>query len=82
MIPRKGKNPLNLWCLAMIDPTTVWFKMAQIPNKRAAEIADINEKTWFTRYPRPQQFVFDRVIEFIAEFAKMCHIDYVRALLV
>ena len=39
-------------------------------------MADITEKTWFTRYPLPQQIVFDRVIEFIAEFAKMCHNDY------
>ena len=50
--------------------------MAQIPNKTAAEIADITEKTWFTRYPLPQQIVFDRSIEFRAEFAKMCQNDY------
>ena len=59
-IPRKGKNPLKLWCLTMIDPATGWFEMAQIPNKTAAEIADITEKTWFTRYPLPQRIVFDR----------------------
>ena len=28
----------------MIDPATGWFEMAQIPNKTAAEIADITEK--------------------------------------
>ena len=54
MIPRKGKNPLKLWCLTMIDPATVWLEMAQIPNKTAAEIAYITEKTWFTSYPLPQ----------------------------
>ena len=43
----------------MIDPATVWFEMAQIPNKTAAEIADIPEKTWFTRYPLPQRIVFE-----------------------
>ena len=42
----------------------------------AAEIADITEKTWFTRYPLPQRIVFDRGTEFMVEFAKMCHIDY------
>ena len=42
--PLERKNPLKLWCLAMIDPATVWFEMAQIPNKTAAEIADITEK--------------------------------------
>ena len=30
---QKGKNPLKLWCLTMIDPATGWFIMAQIPNK-------------------------------------------------
>ena len=60
----------------MIDPSTGCFKMSQIPNKTAAEIADITEKTWFTRYPLPKQIVFDRGTEFMAEFAKMCQIDY------
>ena len=58
----------------MIDPVTGWFEMAQIPNTTAAEIADITEKTWFTRYPLPQQIVFDRSTKFMAEFAKMCQI--------
>ena len=60
----------------MIDTATGWFKMAQIPNKTAAEIADITEKTWFTCYPLPQRIVFDCGTKFMAEFAKMCHNDY------
>ena len=60
----------------MIDPATGLFEMAQIPNKTAAEIADITEKTWLTRYPLPQQLVFDRGTKFMAEFAKMCQNDY------
>ena len=44
-IPHKGKNQLKLWCLTMIDPAKGWFKMAQIPNKTALEIADITEIT-------------------------------------
>ena len=50
--------------------------MAQIPNNLAAKIADITKKTWFTRYPLPQQIVFDRGTKFMAEFGKMCHNDY------
>ena len=50
----------------MINPATGWFEMAQIPNKTAAEIADITEKTWFTRYPLPQRIVFDHGTEFMA----------------
>ena len=42
----------------------------------AAEIADITEKTWFTRYPLPQRIVFDRGTQFMAEFSKMFHNYY------
>ena len=38
----------------MIYPATGWSEMAQIPNKTAAEIADIAKKTWFTLHPLPQ----------------------------
>ena len=44
----------------MINPATVWFEMAQITNKTAAEIPYITNKTWFTRYPLPQKMVFGR----------------------
>ena len=60
----------------MINPDTGWFEMAQIPNKMAAEIVDITEKTWFTRYPLPQRIVFDRNTKFMAEFSKMCQNYY------
>ena len=76
MIPQKGKPPLKWWCLTMIDPATGWFKMAQIPNKTAAEIEDITENNWFTRYPLPQRNEFDHCTDFMAEFAKMCHNNY------
>ena len=75
-IPLKGKKRLKLWCLKIIDPVTGWFEMAQIPNKTAAEIADITKKTWFTCYPLPQRIVFDRGTEFMAEFSKMYHNDH------
>ena len=42
----------------------------------AAEITYMTKKTWFTRYPLPQQIVFDRGTKFTAEFAKMCKNDY------
>ena len=75
-IPRKGKNLLKLWCLTIIYPATGWFEMAQIPNKTAAKISDITEKTWFTRYPLPQRIVFDCGTKIMAGFSKMCHNDY------
>ena len=50
--------------------------MEQLPNKTAAEIADSTKKSWFTRYPLPQQILIDRGSEFMAEFTKMCQNDY------
>ena len=51
--------------------------MQQIENKTAAEVADICEKTWFTRYPFPQQITLDRRgTGFMAEFTKMIKDDY------
>ena len=60
----------------MIDPATGWFEMKEIPNKRADEIANIVEQTWFTRYPWPNQIIFDRGSEFMAEFALTCKNEY------
>ena len=60
----------------MINPATGWFEMAQIPNKTAAKIADITEKTCFPRYPLPQKIVFDHGTKFMAELSKMCQNDY------
>ena len=65
-----------MWCLTIIDPATGWFEMSQTPNKIAAEIADITEKNWFTRYQLPQRIVFDRGTKFLAEFVNMCQNDY------
>ena len=60
----------------MIDPATGWFEMAQVPNKKDAEIADITRKIWFTCYPLNQRIVFDCGTEIMAEFAKICQNDY------
>ena len=75
-IPRKGKNPLKLWFFAVIDPAIGWLEMAKMPNKTAAEISHITEKTWFTRYPLPPRIVFDRATEFMTEFYKICQNNY------
>jgi hypothetical protein len=68
-IKRRGKKNLVLWCLTMIDPATGWFEMREIPNKEAITITNLVEQTWLTRYPWPNQIVFDRGKEFMGEFA-------------
>jgi hypothetical protein len=56
-----------LHCLTMIDPATGWFEIVEIPNKRADEVANILQMTWFNRYPWPQKVISDRGKEFLAE---------------
>ena len=50
--------------------------MEQIDNKTAAEVADIVELTWLTRYPYPRKIILDRGTEFMAEFGRMVKQDY------
>ena len=60
----------------MINPATGWFEMQQIDSKTVAEVADISEKTRFTRYPFPQRITLDRGgTEFMAEIAKIVKDD-------
>jgi hypothetical protein len=44
----------------MTDPATGWFEMREIPNQEAITIANLIEQTWLTRYPWPNQIVFNR----------------------
>ena len=77
LIPQKGtKERLQLHCLTMIDPATSWFEIVAIESKEALEVANAAELTWFTRYPWPNQIIFDRGSEFMGEFTKMASRDY------
>ena len=60
----------------MIDPVTGWFEIKDIKTKRADIIANVIEKTWLSRYPRPEKVICDRGKEFMAEFKKMIKEDY------
>jgi hypothetical protein len=75
-LKRKGKQPLELWCVTMIDPATSWFEIQPIKNKQAITVAEVVETTWLTRYPRPSQMIYDRGSEFLGEFAAMIVKDY------
>ena len=74
--PSKSKTPLKLCFPTAINSSTGWFGMAQIPHKTAAEIVDITNKTWFTRYLLSKKIVFDRGTKFMADFSKMCQNNY------
>jgi len=60
----------------MIDPATGWFKIVQIPNKRADEIANLLEQTWLARYPWSQHVICDRGREFMAEIHDILTMNY------
>ena len=60
----------------MIDPATVWIDIKEISTKRANVVANVLEKTWLTRYPRPSVITLDRGKEFMAEVKKMIRNDY------
>ena len=67
---------LTLQCVTMIDPATGWFEMKTTEGKSAMEVANIVEQTWLSRYPWPQEIVYDRGSEFMGDFANMIADDY------
>jgi hypothetical protein len=75
-IKRKGKKPLTLWCVTMIDPATSWFEIKEVQNREAHTVASVVEQTWLTRYPWPSIVVFDKGTEFMGDFARMVAKDY------
>ena len=64
-IRRKGKEPLILKSVTMIDPGTGWFEMTQYRNKKAMTIAYLVETMWLVRYPWPVEITYDQRGEFL-----------------
>jgi hypothetical protein len=61
----------------MIDPATGWFEISQYDDKTSITIAEIVERQWLTRYPRPELVCVDRGSEFIGnDFKSMVREDY------
>ena len=60
----------------MIDPATGWFELKTAKEKDAMAVASLVETTWLTRYPWPQEIVYDRGTEFMGDFATMIKDDY------
>jgi len=60
----------------MIDPATNWFKIIACNKQDTAIKANIVEQTWLSRYPWPQELVYDRGTEFMGLFASMIELDY------
>ena len=52
-VERKGRKPLQLQAVTMIDPTTGWFEIIEYPDKRSIKRANLVEQAWLNRYPWP-----------------------------
>ena len=74
----------HLWTLnamTMVDPATGWFKIVEIPNKKADTAAKLLDQTWFCRYPHPVECIFDNGNEFNGqEFQEMLESYGIKAL--
>ena len=51
--------------MTIIDPATGWFEIVECDDKRSITIANLFEKTWLARYPRPSLITYDKGSEFI-----------------
>ena len=90
----KDGTVLDFMCLTMIDPTSGWFEIAELPvheilkkkksknkgklekteyfDKTSAQISRLVNKSWFSRYPRCQQIIYDNGSEFKLHFEDLC----------
>ena len=76
-VERKGKKPLQLQAVTMIDPATGWFEIIEYPDKRSITIANLVEQAWLSRYPWPTLITYDQGSEFIGhQFKNMMEDDY------
>jgi len=53
--------------LTMADPASGLFEIAELPNKRVHTTAILMDRTWFSRYPKPTQIIYDNGKEFLGE---------------
>ena len=49
----------------MIDPATGWFKISEVPDRRADIISNILQQSWLVHYPWPTKVICDRGKEFM-----------------
>ena len=75
-VEQKDKTTQTLRCVTMIDPATGWFEMRKINDKQSYTVAQQVELAWLTRYPWPDEIIYDRGTEFLGDFAQMIKEDY------
>ena len=71
-ILRKGKEPLILKNVTIIEPVTGWFVVTQYRDKKLMMLANLIETTWLVRYPWPVEITYNQGGEFLGnEFQKI-----------
>ena len=68
---------MKLVAMTMIDPTTGWFEIAEVPYEDigSARLSLIFNKTWLARYPRPKKVVYDNATNLKKHFVELI-LDY------
>ena len=77
---------LRLTAMTMVDPATGWFEIVEVPyynvedvvnnkdnyiDKSSARISQLFNQVWLSRYPRPNEVVFDNGSEFKMHFMRL-----------
>ena len=71
-----NKKPLSIRCATMIDPAAGWFEIRRINDKQSYSVAQQVEFAWLTRYPWPDEIIYDQGTEFLGDFSDMIKEDY------
>ena len=64
-VQHKGKKPLQIQAVSMIDAATRWFEVTKIPSKESIIVAEQVDKYWFCCYQRPMRVVYNHGSEFM-----------------
>ena len=76
---RVNENLLTFRALTIIDTVTNLPELIRISNKSAAHVGLQLENAWLSRYPRPQEIIFDQGSEFLgAGFQRILDRHHIR----
>ena len=59
---------IHLQAMTFIDPATGWFKITDVKDKSSANISQLLDIVWLSRYPKPNKVIMDNGSEFKKDF--------------
>ncbi|CAJ1959749.1 unnamed protein product [Cylindrotheca closterium] len=66
-VSTKDGKDIKLHAMTICDPATGWFEIVEIDDKKSLTTSTMLDRVWFSRYPRPQECIFDNGKEFLGE---------------